>query len=121
MRGARLLFSRIDPTSFGMDEGTSYCARCRAEVSVVGVWSGWIWVRRAWYGGIIVLCALAPIIMSEITMLLPLACVFGLAAGPIHAFARERATCRDCGAEIGVAQKPLLSAVPASVPPHKPH
>jgi hypothetical protein len=68
----------------------------------------------------VILGALAPIIMSEITVLLPLACVFGLAAGPIHAFARERATCRDCGAEIANAQKPLLAAVRPSARADKP-
>jgi hypothetical protein len=107
-----------------MGEGTSYCARCKADVTVLGVWSGWIWVRRAWYAGIAVLCALAPIIMSEITLLLPLACVFGLAAGPIHALARERATCRDCGAEIGnpmsKTARPALVAVRSSERPGKP-
>lgn len=65
------------------------------------MWGGFIWVKRAWYGGIVLIVLLAPIIMSEITVLMPLALAFGLAAGPVHALAAQRATCSECGAELG--------------------
>jgi hypothetical protein len=66
----------------------------------VRAWPGFLWVKRLWYAGILAICALAPIIMSEITLLLPLALSFGLAAGPIHQLAGQRPTCGECGAEV---------------------
>jgi hypothetical protein len=78
----------------------SYCGRCAHEVAPVRAWPGFIWVKRAWYVGILAICALAPVIMAEITLLLPLALTFGLAAGPIHQLASQRPTCSDCGAEL---------------------
>lgn len=65
------------------------------------MWGGFVWAKRAWYGGIVLIVLLAPIIMSEITVLMPLALAFGLAAGPVHALAAQRATCSECGAELG--------------------
>lgn len=79
----------------------TYCGRCAHEVAPVSAWPGFRWIKRAWYVGIVVLCGLAPIIMSEITLLLPLALTFGLAAGPIHQLASQRTTCSECGAELG--------------------
>jgi hypothetical protein len=78
----------------------SYCGRCAHEVAPVRAWPGFVWVKRGWYFGVIALCALAPIIMSEITLLLPLALTFGLAAGPIHQLAAQKSTCSECGAEL---------------------
>jgi hypothetical protein len=77
-----------------------YCARCAHEVTPVGAWRGFVWAKRGWYAGIIAIAALAPIIMSEITLLLPLAVAFGMAAGPVHSLAAQRPTCSDCGAEL---------------------
>ncbi len=79
---------------------TSYCGRCHHDVAPIRAWPGFVWVKRAWYGGIVLVCALAPIIMSEITLLLPLALTFGLAAGPIHQLASQPTTCSECGAEL---------------------
>jgi hypothetical protein len=77
-----------------------YCARCGHDVAPVRAWPGFVWAKRGWYGGIVGLLAVAPIVMSEITVLLPLAVTFGLAAGPVHALAAQRATCSECGAEV---------------------
>lgn len=78
----------------------SYCPRCAHDVAAVRAWPGFVWAKRAWYGGIVALIAVAPVIMSEITLLLPLALTFGLAAGPIHQLASQRPTCGDCGGEV---------------------
>lgn len=77
-----------------------HCGRCAHEVVPVRVWSGFAWVKRAWYTGVLLIVALMPIILSEITLLLPLAMVFALAAGPVHALAAQRDTCSECGAEL---------------------
>jgi hypothetical protein len=77
-----------------------HCTRCDREVLAVGGARYWVWAKRAWYGGLLGLCALMPIVMAEITVLLPLALVFAAAAGPVHGLARERPTCADCGAEL---------------------
>ena len=77
-----------------------YCARCAHAVVPDRVWGGFRWAKRAWYAGILMIVGLSPIIMSEITLLMPLAVAFGLAAGPVHALAAQRATCSECGAEL---------------------
>ncbi len=66
----------------------------------IAPWPGFRWVKRVWYAGLLVLFALMPMIMAEITLLLPMALMFALAAGPVHALAAQKTTCRDCGAEL---------------------
>lgn len=83
------------------DGGLSHCNRCARDVEVVRPWPGYIWLKRAWFAGLLLVVALAPIIMSEITLLLPLAMVFGMAAGPLFALSGQKITCRECGAQIG--------------------
>jgi hypothetical protein len=78
-----------------------YCPRCAREVSVLGVWPGFLWAKRAWYGGLLLIAALMPVILSEITVLLPMAVVFAMAAGPVHQLAAQRPSCRSCGLELG--------------------
>jgi hypothetical protein len=69
-------------------------------VEVLSVWPGFLWAKRAWYAGLVVIICLMPIIMAEITLLLPLAMVFAAAAGPVHSLANQRASCTVCGAEF---------------------
>jgi hypothetical protein len=78
----------------------TYCPRCARQVEVVGVWPGFRWAKRTWYGGLIVICALMPILLSEITVLLPLAMLFALAAGPVHLLSAQQPSCRACGLEL---------------------
>jgi hypothetical protein len=87
------------------ERSQAHCRRCARSVKVVGVWRGAQWAKRAWYGGLVVLCVLAPVIMSEITLLLPLAIMFAAAAGPIHGLAAQKPTCEECGAEIEESPK----------------
>ena len=77
-----------------------YCTRCAHDVVPSRVWRGFVWVKRGWYAGLAVIGMLMPIIMSEISVLMPLAIAFGLAAGPVHALAAQRTTCTECGAEL---------------------
>jgi hypothetical protein len=79
---------------------TTFCTRCAHDVTAVRAWPGFVWVKRAWYGGLVLIGVLAPILMSEITLLLPLACTFALAAGPVHALAAQAPTCSECGAQV---------------------
>ena len=88
------------PTTPSVRPHEVYCARCAHAVVPDRVWPGFRWVKRGWYAGVLVIVALSPIIMAEITVLLPLAMAFGLAAGPVHALAAQRATCSECGAEL---------------------
>ena len=77
-----------------------HCFRCRHEVEIVGVWPGFRWAKRAWWGTVGLVCILSPIILSEITVLVPLAIMIAGAAGPVHSLAAQKPTCRDCGAEL---------------------
>jgi hypothetical protein len=79
---------------------STYCGRCTHQVVVVRAWPGFVWVKRGWYAGVLGVVLFAPIIMSEITLLLPLALTFGLAAGPVHSLAAQKPTCSECGAEV---------------------
>ena len=83
----------------------AYCQRCARQVDVVSAWPGFLWAKRAWYAGLLLLCCLMPVIMSEITLLLPLAMVFAAAAGPVHLLAAQRPSCRDCGFEFTLPTK----------------
>jgi hypothetical protein len=78
-----------------------HCNRCAREVEVVRPWAGYVWLKRAWFAALLLLIVLMPIILSEITVLLPLAMVFAVAGGPLLALSGERNTCRECGAQIG--------------------
>jgi hypothetical protein len=94
-----------------MESRSAHCPRCAHSVSVVAVWPGFLWAKRAWYGGLLLLLCLMPIILSEITLLLPLAMVFAAAAGPVHSLAAKKDSCAECGLELGGV--PRVGAVPA--------
>jgi hypothetical protein len=82
-------------------QGTrGHCARCARDVSLLRPWPGFRWLKRAWYAGLLLVLALMPIILSEITLLLPMAMVFAVAGGPVLALASQPVTCRTCGAAI---------------------
>jgi hypothetical protein len=83
------------------DAGLLYCNRCAHEVEVVRPWGGYVWLKRGWFAALAGLALLMPIIMSEITLLLPMAMVFAVAGGPVLALSSQKNTCRDCGAQIG--------------------
>ncbi len=83
------------------DVGLLYCNRCAHEVEIVRPWAGYVWLKRGWFAGLAGLLLLGPIIMSEITLLLPLAMVFAVAGGPLLALSAQKNTCRECGAQIG--------------------
>lgn len=95
---------------------SAHCRRCDREVAVVSVWRGFVWAKRLWYLALALLCLLAPIIMSEITVLMPLALVVAVAAGPVHALAAQKPTCSECGAEIAVDPAPLRKGARAQRP-----
>jgi hypothetical protein len=77
-----------------------YCTRCAHDVEAVVVWPGFVWAKRGFYAGLLLIGALMPVLLSEITVLMPLAMTFALAAGPVHYLAAQRSTCRECGAEL---------------------
>ncbi len=82
---------------------SAHCPRCVRSVHVVSVWPGFVWAKRAWYAGLVLLTCLMPIILSEITVLLPMSLLFAAAAGPVHMLAAQRASCRECGLELGLS------------------
>jgi hypothetical protein len=90
-----------------------YCNRCARDVEVVRPWGGYVWLKRGWFAGLSLLLLLMPIILSEITVLLPLAMVFAVAGGPVIALSSQKATCRECGAQIG-ARVSIPHAKPGS-------
>jgi hypothetical protein len=97
---AREMTPSKDEGAAQVDTTRIHCFRCRHEVDVVGVWPGYRWAKRAWYSAIGLLCVLSPIILSELTVLIPLAVCIAMAAGPVHSLAAQKPTCRDCGAEL---------------------
>ena len=62
-----------EPYQWVMGAETGHCQRCNAEVMAIAPWPGFRWVKRVWYAGLLVLFALMPMIMAEITLLLPIA------------------------------------------------
>lgn len=82
-----------------------YCRRCAREVSLLRPWPGFRWLKRAWFAGLLVVLALMPIILSEITILLPMAMAFAVAGGPLLSLASQPITCRTCGATVNVGAK----------------
>lgn len=86
------------------DAGSSYCNRCAREVDVVRPWAGFVWLKRGWYAGLASIIVFGPIIMSEITVLLPLAMIFAVAGGPVLSLASQTQTCRECGAQIALSR-----------------
>jgi len=112
---------RRGPKSTAMaDAELSYCNRCAREVEALRPWPGYVWLKRGWLAGLVLLAGLMPIIMSEITLLLPMAMMFAVAGGPVMALSAQRSTCRDCGAQIGARVStpapPLGSASPHAKP-----
>lgn len=83
-----------------------YCTRCAHDVDAVRPWPGYQWLKRSWFAGLLLLLLLMPIILSEITVLLPLAMMFAVAGGPLLSLSSQPVTCRDCGAEISPRAKP---------------
>lgn len=77
-----------------------YCSRCARDVSLLRPWPGFRWLKRVWYVGLLGVVALMPIILSEITVLLPMAMVFAVAGGPVLSLAAQPTTCRECGAAV---------------------
>lgn len=75
-------------------------------VDVVRPWPGYRWLKRGWFAGLLVLLCLMPIILSEITVLLPLAMIFAVAGGPVLSLSSQPVTCRVCGAEVSPRAKP---------------
>jgi hypothetical protein len=82
-----------------------YCSRCAREVLLLRPWPGFRWLKHAWYAGLLVVLALMPIILSEITVLLPMAMLFAAAGGPVLALASQSTTCRECGAIVELTAK----------------
>jgi hypothetical protein len=83
------------------DAALLHCNRCAREVEVVRPWPGYVYLKRGWFASLALLLVLGPIIMSEITLLLPLAMVFAAAGGPLLSLSSQKKTCRECGAQIG--------------------
>jgi hypothetical protein len=83
-----------------------YCTRCAHDVDAVRPWPGYLWLKRAWFAGLGLLLLLMPIILSEITVLLPLAMVFAVAGGPLLSLSSQPVTCCECGAEIKLRPRP---------------
>lgn len=78
----------------------AHCPRCDRNVTALVAWRGFVWAKFAWYACLLVMCALMPIILSDLFVLIPLAVLFTFAAGPVHFLAAEKDSCRECGLSI---------------------
>ena len=75
------------------------CPRCYSELPVVRPWAGFRVLRVLWLAGLCVVVALAPILASDLVVMIPLSVMFLLGGGPISFFAKQLPTCAACGLE----------------------
>ena len=73
------------------------CPRCYSEDDVVRPWPGFRIAKRIWIAGLVIIVALAPILFSDLTVMIPLTMAFLFAGGPVLGFAAQTPTCRNCG------------------------
>lgn len=74
-----------------------YCVRCKDSVGVVTPWHGWKILRRVWFGVLVVLAALSPILGADYCIMIPMSATIVAAGGPLHWLAAQKPTCRKCG------------------------
>jgi hypothetical protein len=75
------------------------CPRCYSELPVVRPWAGFRLLRVVWLAGLCVVVTLAPILASDLVVMIPLSVMFLFGGGPILAFAKQQPTCAACGLE----------------------
>ena len=78
----------------------AYCHRCDRPSPVVAPWSGWRWAFRLWVAVVVLLGALSPVLSSDYCVMIPSTMMVLAAGGPLLRLARERPSCRRCGAMI---------------------
>jgi hypothetical protein len=94
--------------------GPALCARCGNVVEATWPWPGWGRLRVFWLVAVGVIGLLSPILMSDVSVMLPSAMMFVLAIGPISALARIKPTCLHCGARV----EPVPPSQPSAAKPH---
>ncbi|HEY2735113.1 MAG TPA: hypothetical protein VGI70_14050, partial [Polyangiales bacterium] len=80
--------------------GRAHCPRCKKSVDATWPWAGWGRLRKAYFGGLLLLVCLSPVWMSDMSVMLPSALVFVSAVGPVNALAKIRPTCLRCGGVV---------------------
>jgi hypothetical protein len=95
------------------------CPRCFSDLPAVTPWSGFRYARPIWFAGVAVLVVLAPILASDIVVMIPLSVVYLFAGGPVLGLAQEPRTCRACGLALplGATCLPACRPVPNSFSP----
>lgn len=73
-----------------------YCPRCDDVVSAIVPWHGWARLRIVWWGGVLVLLVLSPILGADYFCMIPSAFAFVFAGGTLNRLASEKPICRVC-------------------------
>jgi hypothetical protein len=85
----------------------STCPRCFHALELLVPWRGFQYVRRVWIAGVVVIVVLAPILASDLIVMMPLSVVYLFAGGPVLGFAQLQPTCRVCGLALPARGLPL--------------
>jgi hypothetical protein len=89
------------------------CPRCSSEVEVQRPWRGYRSLRVVWFGGLAVIVTFAPILASDLVVMMPLSVLYLFAGGPVLGFAAQTPTCSECGLarpKPGLGERPLRPA-----------
>jgi RNA polymerase subunit RPABC4/transcription elongation factor Spt4 len=79
---------------------TASCRRCRRLVFVDVPWRGWRVLARVWMGVMVVVIAVSPILIAEITVLLPIGIMIALSGTTLMRMAEEVPRCRRCKLDV---------------------
>jgi hypothetical protein len=75
------------------------CPRCFSLEPVTRPWAGFRLVRVLWIMGLCLMLAFAPVLASDIFVMIPLSTIYLFAGGSIMGLARLRPACVSCGLE----------------------
>jgi hypothetical protein len=93
-----------------------YCRRCDDAVEFIAPWRGWKTARLAWWGGVLALAILSPILGADYFCMIPSSFAFIFAGGTIQRLATEKPICRVCslpldpGRDAGTGVRPRAGA-----------
>jgi hypothetical protein len=73
------------------------CPRCYSEDDVLRPWAGFRVAKVVWLAGAGLILLLAPILFSDLVVMIPLSMAFLFAGGPVFGFAAQQPICPACG------------------------
>ncbi len=99
---ALVFFSRR-PYEEDVERPTARCRRCQQLVFVDVPWRGWRILKRAWIVLMLFVLAASPIMIAEITVLLPIGVMIALSGTTLLQMAEQVPRCRRCRLDLSDA------------------